>query len=66
MTDQNIKSEFGRGIEVCMDSLNRLTLRISRNSADADDLVAETVTNAWSAFATLEDRNCFRAWHLRI
>ena len=31
-------------------------LRLARTGADAEDLVAESVSKAWSAIDTLEDR----------
>ena len=66
MADQSDKAYFSDGIEQCMDSLYGLALRLTRNSADAEDLVAEAVTKAWSALTTLEDRNRFRPWLCRI
>jgi RNA polymerase sigma-70 factor (ECF subfamily) len=66
MTDSDTKVCFSRSVEECMDSLHRLALRLARNSADAEDLVADAVTKAWTAFATLEDRNRFRPWLFRI
>lgn len=66
MADENAKAYFSRSIEECMDSLYGLALRLTRNSADAEDLVAESVAKAWSSFASLEDRARFRPWLLRI
>jgi RNA polymerase sigma-70 factor (ECF subfamily) len=66
MTDDNTKADFSRCIETCLDSLYGLALRLTRNSADAEDLVADAVTKAWSAFSSLEDRNRFRPWLFRI
>lgn len=62
----NIKNWFGQRIEENMDSLYALALRLTRNTADAEDLVAESVTRAWSAITTLEDRSRFRPWMFRI
>ena len=66
MTDQEAKAWFGSSVEACMDSLYGLALRLTRNSADAEDLVAETVTSAWVAIASLEDRTRVRSWLFRI
>jgi RNA polymerase sigma-70 factor (ECF subfamily) len=66
MTDAEAKAWFGRSVEACMDSLFGLALRLTRNSADAEDLVADAVTRAWSAIATLEDRTRVRSWLFRI
>jgi RNA polymerase sigma-70 factor (ECF subfamily) len=40
--------------------------RLARNDADAEDLVAETVSRAWGALDTLECEAAFRAWMFRI
>jgi RNA polymerase sigma-70 factor (ECF subfamily) len=66
MTDPDAKAWFSRGIEECMGSLYGLAVRLTRNSADAEDLVAESVAKAWTAIATLEDRSRFRSWLFRI
>jgi RNA polymerase sigma-70 factor (ECF subfamily) len=39
---------------------------LTRNEADAEDLVAEAVTRAWQARASLADIRAFRAWMFRI
>ena len=64
--NKNIKQWFSKSIEESMDSLYALALRLTRNSADAEDLVAESVIKAWSAVKTLEDRSRFRPWMFRI
>jgi RNA polymerase sigma-70 factor (ECF subfamily) len=43
-----------------------VAIRLTRNQADAEDLVAEAATKAWSAVANLEDRGRFRSWLFRI
>lgn len=63
---ENIKAWFSQGIEENMDSLYAMACRLTRNQADAEDLVAESVTKAWAAFASLEDRTRFRQWLFRI
>ena len=48
---------------------NRLygtALRLTRNSADAEDLVAETVAKAWAKLGGLCDPQSFEAWIQRI
>ena len=47
-------------------SLQGVARRLTRNEADAEDLVAETVTRAWRALDTLESEAAFRAWIFRI
>ena len=49
-----------------MDSLFSVAFRLTRNNADAEDLVAESVAKAWAAVGKLEDRSRFRQWLLRI
>ncbi len=49
-----------------MEALYGLALRLVKNKSDAEDLVAESVTKAWAALATLQDRERFKPWVLRI
>lgn len=60
------KALFTRLIEANMDSLYAMALRLTRNGADAEDLVADAVIKAWSAFDTLSDQSRFRPWVFRI
>jgi RNA polymerase sigma-70 factor (ECF subfamily) len=46
--------------------LQGVARRLTRNEADAEGLVAETVTRAWRALDTLESEAAFRAWIFRI
>jgi RNA polymerase sigma-70 factor (ECF subfamily) len=63
---QEIKAFFTEGIERNMDSLYSLARRLTRNSADAEDLVAESVAKAWTAIKSLDDHTRFRPWIFRI
>jgi RNA polymerase sigma-70 factor (ECF subfamily) len=52
-----------------MEMLGRLhgvARRLTRNDADAEDLVSETITRAWRARETLADADAFRGWMFRI
>jgi len=49
-----------------MDRLYGTALRMTRDPATAEDLVAETVTRAWAGFAQLTDRSRLRPWLFRI
>ena len=52
-----------------MDLLGRLhgvARRLTGNEADAEDLVAETVTKAWRCLDTLASEDAFKAWIFRI
>lgn len=63
---EELKKWFSQQIEVNMDSLYSLASRLTRNNADAQDLVAESVTKAWTSIHTLDDKNRFRPWMFRI
>jgi RNA polymerase sigma-70 factor (ECF subfamily) len=51
------------GLLGCLQGVAR---RLTRNDADAEDLVAETVARAWRALDSLESEAAFRAWIFRI
>lgn len=57
---------FSAAVEANMDALYGVALRLTRNGADAEDLVAESVAKAWSAMPTLANRERFRPWLFRI
>ena len=63
---ENIKVWFSQGVEQNMDDLYGMAYRLTRNQAEAEDLVAESVTKAWACITTLEDRRRFRQWLFRI
>lgn len=60
------KHWFSNGVQDNLDALYGVALRLTRSKADAEDLVADTVTKAWSALGTLQDRSRFRPWLFRI
>ena len=62
----NIKAWFSQCIKENMSSLYTVAKRLTRNDADAEDLVAESVAKAWSSINTLDDQSRFRAWIFRI
>ncbi|MQA67410.1 MAG: sigma-70 family RNA polymerase sigma factor [Alphaproteobacteria bacterium] len=49
-----------------MDRLYGTALRLTGNSADAEDIVAEAVARAWEALPALRDRQAFGGWIQRI
>jgi len=60
------KTFFSRCLNDNMASLYAVAMRLTRNSADAEDLVAETATKAWAAIDSLTEAGNFRAWVFRI
>jgi RNA polymerase sigma-70 factor, ECF subfamily len=40
--------------------------RLAKNTADAEDLIAETIAKAWTSLESLHDRSCLRGWLFRI
>lgn len=64
--NNDVKEFFTVCIEKNMTSLYAVALRLTRNSSDAEDLVADTVTKAWSAIDTINEREHFRPWIFRI
>ncbi len=65
MTDAD-RAFFEREITGLLDRLYGAALRLAKNRADAEDLVAEAVAKAWANFHTLHDRSCFHGWVFRI
>lgn len=57
---------FQAEVERLMDRLYGTAVRLTRNGADAEDLVAEALTKAWSRLDTLEDLQAFEKWVFRI
>ena len=66
MDDEPARAFFEREIAQLLDSLYGAALRLCRNRADAEDLVAEVAAKAWSALGELKDRQSFRGWIFRI
>lgn len=57
---------FEREAMSALPDLYGTALRLAKNSADAEDLVAESIAKAWTGLASLHDRSRFRAWLFRI
>jgi RNA polymerase sigma-70 factor, ECF subfamily len=57
---------FEDAVERVMDRLYGTALRLTRNAADAEDLVADTLAKAWANIDTLQDRRRFENWVFRI
>jgi len=63
MADQ---ATFAEQAMPLMDGLYSAALRMTRNPADAEDLVQETYLKAYRAFATFRDGTNLKAWLYRI
>lgn len=57
---------FRDAVEQLMDRLYSTALRLTRNHADAEDLVADSLARAWSSLGQLDDRQAFAKWIFRI
>jgi len=57
---------FSQQVGICADALYGYAFRLTRHGENAEDLVAEAVTKAWSSLDSLSDRNKFRSWLFRI
>ena len=57
---------FGREVMALLPDLYGTALRLTRNRADAEDLVAEAIAKAWVSRDSLRDRDSFRGWVFRI
>jgi RNA polymerase sigma-70 factor (ECF subfamily) len=60
------KDAFETRVLAILGPLHGVARRLTKNEADAEDLVAESVTRAWQARAALADTRAFRAWMFRI
>jgi len=60
------KKSFENQVLDLLARLEGVARRLTRNDADAEDLVAETVARAWRALDTLEHEAAFRGWIFRI
>ena len=57
---------FAQVVTDALPSLFGAALRLTRNRADADDLVADTIARGWTRLETLADREKVRGWLFRI
>jgi len=60
------KEAFEAQVLAILGPLHAVARRLTKNAADAEDLVAESITRAWRARASLADAGAFRAWMFRI
>ncbi|MGH7631860.1 MAG: sigma-70 family RNA polymerase sigma factor [Gemmatimonadales bacterium] len=57
---------FEHAVLAVLPDLVSTALRLTRNRADAEDLVSDAVARAWLARGSLRDRDRFRGWIFRI
>jgi RNA polymerase sigma-70 factor (ECF subfamily) len=60
------RAAFQLDVAEATDRLYALALRLTRNRADAEDLVADAVMRAWHGYAGLKERGHFAPWIRRI
>lgn len=60
------KKTFENQVLALLGPLHGVARRLAGNDADAEDLVAETVTRAWRSLDSLESEEAFRSWIFRI
>jgi RNA polymerase sigma-70 factor (ECF subfamily) len=63
---QNDQGWFEQSLLGVLPDLLSTALRLTRNSADAEDLVAEATARAWLNLRSLRERERFRGWIFRI
>lgn len=63
---QERKDQFERQVAHLMDRLYGTALRLARNPDDAEDVVAETISNAWKKLDQLDDCAHMEGWLFRI
>ena len=67
---QAAQADTRREFEQCLAECGPLAYRVAcgvlRNTADAEDVAQEAMLRAYRQFERLRDRNCFRAWLVRI
>ncbi|MEK9810141.1 MAG: sigma-70 family RNA polymerase sigma factor, partial [Candidatus Nanopelagicales bacterium] len=65
-TEEERAARFERDALPYLDQLYGAALRMTRNPADAEDLVQETYVKAFAAFASYTDGTNLKAWLFRI
>jgi RNA polymerase sigma-70 factor (ECF subfamily) len=65
-TDEQRSARFERDALPFLDQLYAAALRMTRNPADAEDLLQETFVRAFSAFHQYQDGTNLKAWLYRI
>jgi RNA polymerase sigma-70 factor (ECF subfamily) len=64
--DRALRERFERDVLPLLSSMYGAALRLTRNPADAEDLVQETYLRAFRGFASFEEGTNLKAWLYRI
>jgi RNA polymerase sigma-70 factor (ECF subfamily) len=64
--DSELRARFEEEIAPLLSTLNRVARQLTRNAADADDLVQETMVRAYSGFIARQSQTRTKAWFIRI
>jgi RNA polymerase sigma-70 factor, ECF subfamily len=64
--DTELRDRFDRDVTPLMPALYHQALRVTRNPADAEDLVQDTLVKAFSAFHTFQPNTNLGGWLHRI
>jgi RNA polymerase sigma-70 factor (ECF subfamily) len=65
-TDQELEERFERDVLPLLPGLYGAALRMTRNPADAEDLLQDTTLRAYRGFATFQEGTNLKAWLYRI
>jgi RNA polymerase sigma-70 factor (ECF subfamily) len=65
-SDPELAARFGREAEPLFDVLSRRAWQLTRNTADAEDLLQDALLHAYQGFHTFQEGTNFKAWLLRI
>lgn len=66
VTAQHLTTSFERDIREHVDVLRRSAYRMTRNHADAEELLQETLLKAFAGFGSFRQGTNLRAWLFRI
>ena len=66
MAEPCLRSFFEQEVQRLLNRLYGTGFRLTRDAADAEDLVAESLAKAWAKIDQLQDRQTFEKWIFRI
>jgi len=66
MSEQNPHTWFEGAVTELLPRLYGMARRLTRNDADAEDLVADALAKAWDRLDSLTDQGAFGGWMCRI